>query len=139
MTSKEESHVSFSNLVLIKSAMIKSALIVLQIVFLWLIFLVASYIVAQTGIPLPGGVLGMIIMFILLATGIIPERMVKVGADLLLSHLTLLFIPIAVGLMPLGSLFMSHWWSMLITVFVSVALGIAITGWVAQASTGKSS
>ncbi|MGZ3452125.1 MAG: CidA/LrgA family protein [Polyangiales bacterium] len=47
-------------------------------------------------LPLPGNVVGAIVLAVLLLTGIVPLRWVDEGADLLLHNLPLLFVPAAV-------------------------------------------
>lgn len=50
-------------------------------------------------IPIPGNVLGMIILFISLCTGIVKVEMIEETCDFLLSHLSFFFIPAGVALM----------------------------------------
>ncbi|MFA3789893.1 CidA/LrgA family protein [Aliiglaciecola sp. SL4] len=63
--------------------------------FLW------TGITIQTlsGIPLPGSIIGMLLLFLCLSAGIIPTRLMEDGAKLMLRHMLLFFIPIAVGFM----------------------------------------
>jgi holin-like protein len=110
----------------------KAAKIAIQITFLWGIYYVSTWITGILDLPIPGGVVGMIVLFTLLITGILPLRIIDDGVSLLLGNFPLLFIPLAVGLMPLGSLFMSNWLTMLVTVFVSTGMGIIVTGMVSQ-------
>lgn len=54
---------------------------------------------ASTGLPVPGPVIGMVLMFVgLLIRGSIPADLGKVG-DAFLSNLSLLFVPAGVGVM----------------------------------------
>lgn len=50
-------------------------------------------------IPLPGSIIGMLLLFVLLALGIVPSHHVKLGASLFIRYMILLFVPISVGLM----------------------------------------
>lgn len=50
-------------------------------------------------ITLPGSILGMLILFALLATQILPYHWVKPGANVLIRYMALLFVPIGVGIM----------------------------------------
>ena len=50
-------------------------------------------------LSIPGSILGMLMLFLLLATGIVPVRWVKPSASLFIRFLVLLFVPISVGLM----------------------------------------
>jgi holin-like protein len=50
-------------------------------------------------ITIPGSIIGMLILFVLLATQILPFRWVKPGCNLLIRYMALLFVPIGVGVM----------------------------------------
>jgi holin-like protein len=50
-------------------------------------------------LPVPGNVLGMLALFALLAAGVVPRTWVERGADLLLKHLSLFFVPPAVAVL----------------------------------------
>lgn len=61
--------------------------------------LVGEFVVAGTGIPIPGPVVGMVLLFVfLLIRGKVPEPLGQV-ADALLNNLSLLFVPAGVGVM----------------------------------------
>lgn len=61
--------------------------------------LAGELIVAATGLPLPGPVIGMALLFCgLLINGGIPDELADVG-DALLSNMSLLFVPAGVGVM----------------------------------------
>jgi holin-like protein len=70
-------------------------------------------------IPLPGSVVGMILLFIFLQTGIIKLVWIERATSFQLKHLTLLFIP------PIASLFLSSsflkilQWPVLVIIIVS--------------------
>ena len=73
-----------------------------QLFLLWIIYYLSTLGVEFFHLPIPGSVLGMIILFILLSTGIIKEHWLSTVANPLLKHLSFFFIPIAVGLMEWG-------------------------------------
>jgi holin-like protein len=47
----------------------------------------------------PGSILGLLLLFFLLSTQLIPLNWVHDGGQLILRHMALLFIPVAVGLL----------------------------------------
>src|SRR5690625_255983 len=78
---------------------IKRVLIfLLQLGMLWLIYQVGSIIVQYLHIPIPGNVLGMIILFISLITGVIKLKWIERAASFLLKHIVFFFITITVGI-----------------------------------------
>jgi len=112
---------------------IKRVLIfLLQLGMLWLIYQVGSIIVQYLHIPIPGNVLGMIILFISLITGVIKLKWIERAASFLLKHLVFFFIPITVGMMTLGSTFQHHGFLLFVILIGSAILGGAITGRVSQ-------
>jgi len=89
-------------------------------------------LVAFTGIPLPGPVLGMLLLFIgLLLRGGIPEDLNKM-ADGLLAHLSLLFVPAGVGVIAHAQLIGSELLPIAISLFLSTFITIVVTAWVMQ-------
>ncbi|OEH84186.1 hypothetical protein BHU72_12340 [Desulfuribacillus stibiiarsenatis] len=110
----------------------KSVVTAIQITFLYTIYFLCGKIIDFLHWPLPAGVIGMIVLFGLLLSGIVPMKWVESGGNLLLNNLPFMFIAVAVGLMPFGQLFLTHWFSMLVTVLISTAVGIYVTGAVTQ-------
>ncbi|CAH0539679.1 CidA/LrgA family protein [Vibrio marisflavi] len=51
------------------------------------------------GVSIPGSIFGMLILFALLATNVVPLKWVKPGASLFIRYMVFLFVPISVGLM----------------------------------------
>ena len=86
-----------------------------------------------TAIPLPGNVLGVIVLFFLLLTGIIKESHISLSAEFLLRHLVFFFVPIAVGLMQWGSVFYDYGWVLAAAIVGSTALPLVIVGFLARA------
>jgi holin-like protein len=70
-----------------------------QLLILLSIYLGANYIVDLINLPIPGSVLGMILLFVSLSMGIIKLNYIEKAAEFLIKHLALFFVPYAVGLM----------------------------------------
>lgn len=89
-------------------------------------------IVRHLDLPLPGGVVGMLLLLLLLTNGVLSLHRVEKVADLLVRHLSFFFIPIAVGLMAYGELLRSSGISLLLVLAISASVGLAVTGFVSQ-------
>ena len=88
-----------------------------------------GYLVADAlDLPLPGNLVGMLLLLALLGTGLVPLRWVEATASLLLRHLAFFFIPITVGLMGFWDLFRDNGAAILLTLVVSAAAGIFVAG-----------
>ncbi len=77
----------------------------LQVFLLYGLYLVGTFIQNTFDLPIPGSILGMLLLFILLTTKIFPLKWVQEGCNFLLSHLPLFFIPVTVGVMEYGFVF----------------------------------
>lgn len=67
--------------------------------FIFCCQLAGEFLIGATGLPVPGPVIGMVLLFLfLLLKGHIPKDLSSV-ADGLLNHLALLFVPAGVGIM----------------------------------------
>ena len=110
----------------------KTIIVVLQLLFLWLLNELGYFLVNTFHLPLPGSVIGMIMLFVLLITGVIKLSWIEDASSLLIKHLAFFFIPIAVGLMNFGSLFLKSGLSFLIIIIGSLVVGMYMTGFVSQ-------
>jgi holin-like protein len=94
--------------------------------------LVGETVVGLTGIPVPGPVLAMaLLFFFLLARRSLPEPLEQVSRTLL-SHLLLLFVPAGVGVIVYAGLLAREWLPILTSVVGSTLLTIVVTGRVTQ-------
>ncbi|WP_340610580.1 CidA/LrgA family protein [Xenorhabdus bharatensis] len=66
---------------------------------LYLCLIVGNFTSAHLPFSLPGSIIGLLLLFCLLALQIIPAHWVKPGCNLLIKNMTLLFLPIGVGVM----------------------------------------
>jgi putative effector of murein hydrolase LrgA (UPF0299 family) len=89
--------------------------------------LAGEFFAAVTGLPVPGPVFGMAILFVgLLVTGGLPEGLAKV-TDALLGNLSLLFVPAGVGVMLHAGLIGRDWLPISVALVASTLLTIAVT------------
>ena len=91
--------------------------------------LIGELIVAALGVPFPGPVIGMVLLFIfLLINRGVPEKMGRVGSALL-NHLSLLFVPAGVGVMAHFEVLKLDFVPLSVAMFVSTLFGIVVTAW----------
>lgn len=89
--------------------------------------LAGEVIVKAAGLPLPGPVLGMVILFAGLMLRGLPEGLARVG-DTLLGNLSLLFVPAGVGVMLHAGLLGRDWLPIAAALVVSTLVTVAVTG-----------
>jgi holin-like protein len=97
-----------------------------------LLFLVVGEFLAIIGVPLPGSVIGMLLLTGALSLGFVRLEQVEEGADTLLRNLAFFFVPPGVGVilhLPLLREFLAP---LAIVMIISTALVVVVTGFVAQ-------
>ncbi|MGL5512755.1 MAG: CidA/LrgA family protein [Sporomusa sp.] len=103
-----------------------------QGIILWSISWLGTQISVVTGLPIPGTVFGVILLFVLLLCGIIKLQYIEDAADFLLRHMLFFFIPIAVGLMNWGAVFYQYGVILLLALVVGAILPLFAVGFIAQ-------
>lgn len=111
---------------------IKIFKIIIQIFFLYLLTLVGDVIVQFLQLPLPGSIIGLIILLILLHMKILPKAFIADGAGFLLPLLTLLFIPATAGVVNHPELLSWYGLTLLFITIVSTIFTMAFTAKIAQ-------
>jgi putative effector of murein hydrolase LrgA (UPF0299 family) len=94
----------------------------------WLLVLQSMGELLSRGLslPLPGPVVGMMLLLVALRWAVVREP-VSACADVLLSHLSLLFVPVGVGVMTHLSIVNQYGGRMLLVLVVSTLIGLAVT------------
>ena len=88
---------------------------------------VGEILARWTGLPVPGPVIGMVLLFVtLLAKNVAPEPL-QTTASGLLSHLSLLFVPAGVGVMSHFQRVASEWLPIAVALVVSTVVTLAVT------------
>ncbi|TQD24384.1 CidA/LrgA family protein [Methanolobus vulcani] len=79
-------------------------------------------------IPVPGSVLGMVLLLVLLLTGVVKLSMIEDVSNFLLKHLSFFFIPAAVGLITCFTVLEGKWTALFIISVVSTFIIAVVTG-----------
>lgn len=79
-----------------------------------------------------GSLIGMLILFLLLSTRILPLKWFEIGAEKLIVFLPLFLIPSTTGLMEYGSFLLSKGSIVFFLVVVSTLVTLIISGYVSQ-------
>lgn len=80
------------------------------------------------GLALPGNVLGMLLLLILLVTGVLKLKHVERVTEVLLGHLSFLFVPSIVGVMTVAYLFKGNVIKIFVIIFVSLIVVMVTSG-----------
>ncbi len=106
----------------------------LQLVLLGALFTFFRWLVARTGLPVPAGLLALVVLIVLLLTRAVPERAVVSGADALLRILPALFIPSGIGVLRELPLLRGQLLILVAVLAASVLVGLVAAGVVGQAA-----
>ena len=99
----------------------------------WLLALqsVGELLARGLSLPFPGPVIGMLLLLVALRLPVVRES-VQACATFLLTHLSLLFVPVGVGVMTHLGLLGQYGGRMLGVVVLSTLIGMAVTAGVLQ-------
>jgi holin-like protein len=103
-------------------------IVIAQLAGLLLVSQLGYAIASWLHLPVPGNLLGMLLLLALLATGVVRLAWIEASASLLVRHLAFFFVPITVGLMGLGDLFRANGAAIVITLTVSAVVGLCVAG-----------
>ena len=85
-----------------------------------------------TGWPIPGNVLGMVLLLIALARRWVKVEWIEEAAEFLLANLALFFVPAGVGVMMYFDLIAGEWLPIILATFISTFVVMAVTGKIAD-------
>lgn len=105
---------------------------VAQVAGLFALDRIGGWLTTGLHLPLPGNLVGMLLLLVLLVTRVVQLEWVEATAGLFNRHLAFFFVPIAVGLLAFGDLFRESGPGILVAIIVGTAVGIAVTGGVTE-------
>ncbi len=97
---------------------------------LFVCYFIGNQLQMALSIPIPGSIIGLLLLFSLLVTNIVPLHWVKPSASLLINYMMLLFVPVGVGLIVYTEILMNNWLLVLCSTVggsLLVMLGLALS------------
>lgn len=101
---------------------------VVQVGGLVLLWLFMDRLARLSGVPLPAGVLGLVIVASLLLSGILKPGLIEEGAGWLLAEMPLFFIPPLLSLSKYGAVFSQYGLKLLAVIVIGTLLVMTGTG-----------
>ncbi|EIC85118.1 CidA/LrgA family protein [Serratia sp. M24T3] len=77
-------------------------------------------------LTIPGSIIGMLILFTLLSTQILPYQWIKPGCSVLIRYMALLFVPIGVGVMNYYDQLRTQFGPLLVSCVVSTLIVLVV-------------
>lgn len=106
--------------------------IIVQVCLIYIISLLGDFIQKQFHLPIPGSILGLLILFILLSCHILPAKWIQEGAGFLLSTMMFFFIPAAVGIINYFDFFQGKGLLLVVVLIVSTCFVLVCSGYTSE-------
>ncbi|WP_059103760.1 CidA/LrgA family protein [Shouchella shacheensis] len=103
-----------------------------QLAGLYLLYLLGEWLAAFLHLPVSGSIIGMLLLFVLLVSNIMPARLLERGANFLLAFLPLLFLPVTVGVMNYPELLSFEGAWLIVSAVVSTGIVMTVSGRMAE-------
>lgn len=103
-----------------------------QVGVLYVFSLVGTWIQGVFHLSMPGSLIGMLILFLLLSTRVLPLKWFELGAEKLIVFLPLFLIPSTTGLMEYGSFLFSKESIIFLLVVASTVVTLIVSGYISQ-------
>ena len=111
-----------------KHALLKKALrLLVELAILCALFLLGGQLATWLGWPIPGGVMGLALLLLLFASGVLKPAMLQLGAGWLMAEMLLFFIPALMSLLDYGALIRDEGWRILLVIAVSTLTVMVVT------------
>ncbi len=104
-------------------------MILLQFAVLFLFLELGEGFVMLTGVPVPGCIVGMLLLAFALKFKVIKQEWISDIADFLCANLGFFFIPAGVGVMKCFGIIKAEWLPIVAATVFSTAIIIIVTGW----------
>ena len=100
----------------------------LQLAIIFTICLAGEVLHRIVGIPLPGNIIGMVLLFSLLCLKVIKPEQISGVSSFFLNHLALFFLPPSIAIMAVGDDVLSKWPLLLFLCIAFTLVTLAVSG-----------
>jgi holin-like protein len=103
-----------------------------ELAVLLAIYLLGCQMAVWFAWPIPGGVIGMVLLLLAFASGVVKPAALQMGAGLLMAEMLLFFIPALMSLLDYGGLLRSDGWRILLVIGVSTLMVMLVTAFTVE-------
>ncbi|EUB71471.1 LrgA family protein [Pseudomonas sp. GM41(2012)] len=114
------------------STLKKLARLATELAVLLAIYLLGCQMAVWFAWPIPGGVIGMVLLLLAFALGVVKPATLQMGAGLLMAEMLLFFIPALMSLLDYGGLLRSDGWRILLVIGVSTLMVMLVTAFTVE-------
>jgi holin-like protein len=108
------------------------ARLVVELLVLLAIYQVGCEISLWLNLPLPGGVIGLALLLLTFASGLVKPATLQTGAGLLLAEMLLFFIPPLMSLLDYGTLVRNEGWRIMLVIGFSTLMVMLVTAFTVE-------
>jgi holin-like protein len=114
------------------STLKKLARLATELAVLLAIYLLGCQMAVWFAWAIPGGVIGMVLLLLAFALGVVKPAALQMGAGLLMAEMLLFFIPALMSLLDYGGLLRSDGWRILLVIGVSTLMVMLVTAFTVE-------
>lgn len=114
------------------STLKKLARLATELAVLLAIYLLGCQMAVWFAWPIPGGVIGMVLLLLAFASGVVKPAALQMGAGLLMAEMLLFFIPALMSLLDYGALLRSDGWRILLVIGISTLMVMLVTAFTVE-------
>lgn len=103
-----------------------------QFIIITGIWQLGEWVSRTLSLPIPGSIMGMLILFCLLTLGMVKLKWIEECGEFFLKHLAFFFIPSGVALVASLEILKANWLSLFMIILLSTIIVMGITGFVVQ-------
>ena len=104
----------------------------LQLAVIFAICLAGEFLHRVVGVPLPGNIIGMVLLLILLCLKVLKPEQISGVSGFFLNHLALFFLPPSIAIMAVGDDILAKWPLLLVLCITFTLVTIAAGGLTTQ-------
>ncbi|WP_342549298.1 CidA/LrgA family protein [Paenibacillus sp. FSL P2-0089] len=112
--------------------------IIAEVCLLYVFFLAGGYLQELLHLPIPGSIVGLLLLFVLLLLKIVPVKLIENGSSFILAYLPMFFIPATAGIMNHLDIFSGRGLLLIGILVISSVLTMVVTAhssqWIAARS-----
>lgn len=101
--------------------------IIAEVGILYAFYLAGDYLQKLLHLPVPGSIVGLLLLFILLLCKIVPLKLIENGSSFILAYLPMFFIPATAGIMNHLDIFSGRGLLLIAILVVSSVLTMVVT------------
>lgn len=103
-----------------------------ELVVLLAIYLLGCQLAAWLAWPIPGGVVGLGLLLVAFASGLVQPATLQLGAGVLMAEMLLFFIPALMSLLDYGGLVRTEGWRILLVIGCSTLAVMLVTAFTVE-------